>query len=371
MHLVYLARSGTAWDITGAMDSVVWSGDYQQAARKLEVTLAWSDTDPDYPRDVIGGIDNGEMFFLYSDAGDELFQGYIFSVGKTLGSLDRKYTVYDGLIYLLKSSIAHNFQKITAQGVTRQVGAELGIPLGTMPDDAGVAISFAHIARPAYEAIMGAWTQVKKASGMEYLPVMKGGSLGVVVMGDTVADRILTPSTDLATGDVTSSIEGAITKVLVVDKNGKTLSTAEDPETRKLYGLLQAAVEKETGLDAKAQAKDTLKGADDQISLSDIIGGPDALDMVTGNAVLVEEPSTGLHGKFQIINDTHTFSDGLHKVALGLSFEGMMDEVDLDLIVAKKKSSTHKSSGTTPPVVNPWKRWEDYGTSGTVKEAPQ
>lgn len=356
MRLVYMARSGTAWDITEVMGSVVWSGDYQQAARKVEVPLLWSDTDPAFPRDVIGGIDNGEMLLLYADDGTELFQGYIFTVGKTLGGSGRKYTAYDGLIYLLKFSIAQNFQNTTAQGVTRQVAAELGLTLGTMPDDGGVALSFAHIAKPAYEAIMGAWTQVKKASGMKYLPVMRAGKLGVVIMGETVADRILTPSTDLETGEVSSSIEDAVTKVLVVDKNGKTLSTAEDAETRKLYGLLQAAVEKEDGLDAQAQAKDKLKGPENQISLSDIIGGPDALDLVTGNAVLVEEPSTGLHGKFQIINDTHTFSDGLHKVALGLSFEGMMDEVEVELIKAQKKNKGK------PKTTNPWASWEAYGS---------
>ena len=355
MRLMYAARSGAAWDITEVMGSVTWSGDYQQAARKLELSLLWSDTDPDFPREVISGIDNGEMLFLYDDDGEELFRGYLFSLGKTLGATERSFTAYDGLIYLLKSSIAHNFQNTTAQGVTRQVAAELGIPLGTMADDAGVSLSFAHIAKPAYQAIMGAWTHVKKASGKMYLPVMRAGKLGVVVMGETVADRILTPSTDLVAGEVTSSIEDAVTKVLVVDKKGKTLATAEDAENRKLYGLLQAAVSKEDGLDADAQAKEKLKGADEQINLSDIVGGPDALDLVTGNAVLVEEPSTGLYGTFHIINDTHTFSDGLHKVSLGLSFEGMMDEVEVELIKAKKKVKN-------PPKGSPWEKWEQYGS---------
>ena len=357
MRLVYAARNGATWNITEVMGSVVWSGDYQQAARKVEVSLLWSDTDPAFPRTVIGGIDNGEMLFLYADNGDELFRGYIFTLGKTLGATERKYTAYDGLIYLLKSSIAHNFSKTTAQGVTRQVAAELGVPVGTMPDDASVSLSFAHIAKPAYEAIMGAWTHVKKASGKLYLPVMQAGKLGVRVMGETMAERILTPSTDLVAGEVSSSIEDAITHVLVVDKKGKTLATAEDAANRKLYGLLQAAVQKEDGLEAKAQAKDKLKGADEQINLSDIIGGPDALDMVTGNAIMVREPSTGLYGKFHIINDTHTFSDGLHKVALGLSFEGMMDEVEVELIKAKAKSKKKA------PPANRWENWEEYGTA--------
>lgn len=364
MRLVYVTRSGTAWDITEVFQSVAWSGDYQQAARKVELTLAWSDTDPDFPREVIGGIDNGEMLFLYSDAGDELFQGYVFSVSKALGSTTRTFTAYDGLIYLVKSSIAANFQKTTAQGVTRQVAAELGVPVGTMADDAGVATNFAHIGKPAYEAIMGAWTQVKKASGKFYMPVMHGGKLNVIAMGETVADRTLSPSADLVAGEVTSAIDEAVTKALVVDKNGKVLASAEDAETRKLYGLLQSAEAKDDKNDAATQAKEKLKGPDQQISLSDIIGGQDALDLVTGNAVLVEEPSTGLHGKFFIINDTHTFADGQHKVALGLDFKGMMDEVEVELVKAAKKKKG--PGGNTKPATDPWSKWADYGAGGVV-----
>jgi hypothetical protein len=178
-------------------------------------------------------------------------------------------------------------------------------------------------------------------------------------MGDTVAGRILTPSADLVAGEVTSGIDDAVTRVLVVDNKGKTLAIAEDADKRRMFGLMQAAVQKESGLDSNAQAKDLLKGSDDKISLSEIIGGPDALDLVTGNAVLVEEPYTGLHGKFQIINDSHTFSDGLHKISLGLSFEGMMDEAEVELIKARKKKKEEQKD-----TVNPWISWELYGQSG-------
>ncbi len=354
MRLTYISHSGAAWDITEVLQSVVWSGDYQQAARKAEVTLLWNETDPAFPREIIGNIDNGEMLILYDDNGAELIRGYVFSLRKALNSTERSYTAYDGLIYLLKSSVAHNFQNTTAQGITRQVAAELNIPVDALPDDLGVSLSFAHIAKPAYEAVMGAWTHVKKASGMRYLPVMKAGKLGIAVIGDIVAGRILTPSTDLVAGEVTSSIDGAVTRVLVVDNKGKALAAVENTQMRMLYGIMQTTVQKESGLSADAQARDLLKGSDDQISLSEIIGGPDALDLVTGNAVLVEDPTTGLHGKFQIINDSHTFSDGLHKVSLGLSFEGMMDEVEVELVKAKKKKGPENEEIS-------WKGAEEYG----------
>ena len=361
MRLLYTSRSGTTWDVSALAKSFTWSGDYQQAARVLTLSMVWSDKDPDYPRQVIGNIDNGEVFRLFNELGDELFRGYVFSFSKTLGATERIYKIYDGLIYFLKSSISQNFSKITAQGVTRQVAAEMGIPIGTMVSDAGISLSFAHIAKNAYQAIMGAWTHVSTASGKKYLPRMVEGKLCILEMGATVADRVLTASSDILQGEVSSSIEDAITKVLIVDSKGKTLATTSDAETLTQYGLLQASVEKQDGMDAKAQAKDLLKGADNQMALSDILGGPDALDLVTGNAALVQEPSTGLNGLFYIINDTHTFSNGQHHISLGLSFEAMMDTAEVELIKEKKKVS---KKSTPPPVqANPWAAWEKYGTS--------
>ena len=356
MRLVYTSRSGASWDISQLVTSVSWSGDRQQAARKVDLSLAWSDSDPNYPRALIGGIDNGERLTLFGDDGTELSRVYIFSVSKVAGAGDRKFAAYDGLIYLLKSSISQNFSGTTAQGVTRQVCAELGIPVSSMPSDGGVALSFAHIAKPAYEAIMGAWTHVSKATGKKYALHMTAAGLSVEIIGETVAQRTLSPSTDMVGAEVTSSIEDAVTRVRIVDKKGSTLASAEDAQNVRNYGVLQASVEKADGLDAATQAKELLVGADNQISLPDVLGGIDAYDLITGNAVFVQEPQTGLYGKFYIINDTHSFSEGQHHISLGLSYEAMMDEAEVELIKAKAKKKTDDK-----PPANSWGAWEKYG----------
>lgn len=356
MRLVYTSRSGASWDISQLVTSIAWSGDHQQAARKIDLSLTWSDSEPSYPRTLVGGIDNGERLTLFGEDGSELFGGYIFSVSKVAGIGERKYTAYDGLIYLLKSSISQNFSGTTAHGVTRQVCAELGIPVASLPSDGGVSLSFAHIAKPAYEAIMGAWTHVSKATGKKYMPFMAADGLGMAIIGDAVAQRTLKPSTDMMGAEITSSIEDAVTRVRIVDEKGITLASTDDPQNIRNYGVLQASVNQEEGLDASTQAKDLLVGADNQISLPDVLGGMDAYDLITGNTVFVQEPQTGLCGKFHIINDAHTFSDGQHHVSLGLSYEAIMDEVEVELIKAKAK----KKKDDKPPA-NSWGAWEKYG----------
>ena len=362
MRLVYASRAGESWDITPVVRDITWSGDRQQVARKAEISLIWSDTSPDYPRSVIAGIDKGERFDLYGDDNSLLFRGYIFSVSKRADASggERSYTAFDGLIYLLKSSVSHNFSGTTASGVTRQVCAELGLPVGYMPSDASVALSFAHIAKPARDAIMGAWKHVSKATGIKYMMAIEDGALTIREIGGDVALRTLRGDSDLSDAEVSSSIENAITRVLVVDKSGRTVSSADDAQGLHDWGMLQASVQQEEGLDAQAQAKDLLVGAEDQITLTDIVGGSDAYDLITGNAVFVHEPQTGLYGRFYIINDTHSFSDGQHRVSLGLCYEAMMDEAEVELIVAQAaKKKIGRKTDIKP--TNSWEAWEKYG----------
>ena len=51
---------------------------------------------------------------------------------------------------------------------------------------------------------------------------------------------------------------------------------------------------------------------------------------VSGYALIVQETTTGLFGKFYIESDTHTFTDGKHEMALTLAFSNMMDEKEIE-----------------------------------------
>ena len=55
------------------------------------------------------------------------------------------------------------------------------------------------------------------------------------------------------------------------------------------------------------------------------IEGLGNIECITGNAVKIKEPYTGLTGLFYINNDEHTWRDGQHTMSLGLSFKNIMD----------------------------------------------
>lgn len=65
-------------------------------------------------------------------------------------------------------------------------------------------------------------------------------------------------------------------------------------------------------------------------------------DLVTGNAVMVKEPFTGLNGKFYIDGDTHTWEGNKYMVELDLNFKNIMTEVD----TSENKDSESSGDGS-------------------------
>lgn len=347
MRLVYTSHAGQSWDMTDLAITTEWSGDYKQAARRLQLEVAEDDT-------VVPQMHPGDMLRLY-EYGLELFRGYIFTIEVALGKKSRNITAYDGAIYILKSGISKNFSGITACAITRQVAADLVVPVGTMPSDAGLAISFPHLGKNAYSAIIGAWTKVSRVTNRKYLLRMQEGLLTVLEMGASYAPFIIAADTNLADADVSVSIEDAITQAVVINRDGGSLAKVHNAKDREQYGVLQAVETLEEGQDATRQAHKLLKSADYQITLNDVIGGPGAQMLMAGNAAAVNDTRLGLFGKYYILNDEHTFANGIHHVSLGLSFKAVMDEQEVSEVQSAEENADQTEENTRA-VVRPQKK---------------
>ncbi|MDY6045250.1 MAG: phage tail tip lysozyme [Peptoniphilus sp.] len=101
--------------------------------------------------------------------------------------------------------------------------------------------------------------------------------------------------------------------------------------------------------DAKARAEGILKEIEKKADLK-VFGD---YDLITGNAVIVREPFTGLNGKFFIVSDTHHFANNYHEVELTLSYQNLMEDVNTS---ENKPEATEESvtsdgmgSGGPPP----------------------
>jgi hypothetical protein len=335
MRITHTARDGGAADLTELVASAAWSGDYTQAARTLDVRLAANARDPYLPK---VHIDNGEVLSMFTDGGAELFRGYVFRREARAQPGETALLAYDGLANLARSDITRNWAGRTMEEIVRDVCAEFGVEVGEISDSGGERLSIPWVGKSAYRAIMAALTKISDSTGLMYQPVMHKGLLHVISRGASVCRRELSGGSDIAGATYSSSIEDMANRVLILDGKGAAAGSVENADDARNYGLLQKAYKQEEGKDARAQAEKLLKGIENTAEIAEFAGGDDCLDMVSGNAIYVSEPVTGLVGKFFIDTDTHTFSGGRHMVSLGLAFRLAMDREEAEAEKAEKKA---------------------------------
>ena len=118
----------TKYDITEAITSVTWSGDYQQSARKLEFSMVTSSLDKSVPRP---DIPTGSIVIFY-EKNVELFRGMIFS--RTINGNEISFLAYDDGIRLLKIKGYYNFKDKSVTSICNQLCSDYSIPKGTFPE---------------------------------------------------------------------------------------------------------------------------------------------------------------------------------------------------------------------------------------------
>jgi hypothetical protein len=298
-------------DITNLATKFVWSGDYQQLARALEISVAVSPTDGLLPR---VSVSLGNMAKLFDDDGNELFRGYIFSKDKTASGSEITYKAYDGFIYLTKSKGTYNFKSITAEAITRKVAGDFGVSIGSLAATGIVISSLVEDAQAISDIIKTAYEKAGAQNGKSYLLQMSKGALNVVEKGSTTVSYVLSESTNVTDSEYSENLEDMINRVKVYDSDGNYVKTVSNSTWVSNYGILQDTYTKEDGVDATTAANNMLKG----ITYSGTVSGLGNINCVTGRKVTIKEPYTGISGSFYINTDTHTWENNQYTMELTL-----------------------------------------------------
>ncbi len=90
-----------------------------------------------------------------------------------------------------------------------------------------------------------------------------------------------------------------------------------------LYGLMQKAIRASEKENPETAARDILEqnGISTTIT-AQCLGN---VKLITGNAVAVHEPVTGVDGLFWITADSHTVRRGVYQTKVTLDFRNLMD----------------------------------------------
>ena len=343
------------FDITDYVRKYTWGGDSEQAARKLEFSIAYNTKAKDEtfaPLDLkLGGFVC--LFYCEDETKDEvkIFEGRIFYRKRATDSYSFEFACFDDMIYLAKSNIRAVVSGTVAAGIA-QVCGEIGIPVGTMPNGMNAAVDFIADDKSATEVLrmlLGYQEAADLAQGNDthYLPVCIDGKVNIIKKGERIEGYTATADTNVFSAEHSESIEDMVNRIKAVDENGGVCQTFTINDDVKRFGMIQKIYKmqppkKNETVDNIAGAKAKLKRVQDESSLR----GLGYIQCITGYSIEVQEEQ--LKGIFYIKSDMHTFERGTHTMDLTLEYMPetpealVVEQVDYAAPVFKTSSGSMK-----------------------------
>lgn len=308
-------------DITQRVRQSSWSGSKAQCAREAELSVAISETDPNFPpldlplfAPVQGYDEVGKLRFL-----GQVVQRRRSSGGSALDlyAMDRGYQ-------LANNDGWYSFRDSTPEEAVAVLAADHGIKLGEVAAGRGrVSRKFPGVA--LHKIIDTMYTLAATGTGRKYQIRFDGEALTVKEIPDTPR-AVLAPRVNVMSSDIAEDASDYRNSVAIYSETGSLLRTLDRREDQTLAGLLQAAVTQRDGEDASREAQELLDEGEIQQSVTvECLGN---YDLVTGEAVMVRETSAGVAGLFWIDEDTHTWKNGQHFCRLTLNFKKLMNDTE-------------------------------------------
>lgn len=339
--LIITNGSENPLDIMPLIQSVTWSGNYQQCARVLEFSLVSSATDKKIPM-VKCDLGNGVSFMQDNR---ELFSGFIFTRQKSTEGNLIDITCYDRGIYLKRNEASYKFTGMTPEAISKRICSDFGISVGNLANT-GVKITRNFIGTSLYNIILTAYTLASEKTGEKYLIRFEGSKMSVVKRAVTDETLVIEGGSNLMSASVTESITEMVNQVRIYNSDDVLVGTQSDAEAIKLYGVMQSYMKQSDSEDATAKAKKLI--ANNGVSQKITINNLGNIANITGGTVVVREPYTGLYGLFHIDNDIHTWKNGQYYNKLTVNFKAIMDEKDVGILPNKDGKKTSDNG-------EPWK----------------
>lgn len=344
------------FDITNFVTKWTWSGDSEQAARKLEFEIIYNTVDKDSAFTALDLKVGGFIYLFYAETDEsepvEIFEGRIFYRKRNSNTFTFSFTAYDDMIYLAKSKVQMLFDGITVTDAIKQVCAEIGISTAADMPQINTMVSFIADGKSCTEVfrMLFEYTKADTANnpnGEDYTAICLNGDVTIVKKGELIENYIATDLTSVDNSEHSESIESMVNRIKSVDDNGNICQVFTNNDDVTRYGMIQDIYkmqppkESET-VDNVKMAKSRLKRLQDESSIK-AIGN---IQCITGYTIEVQEEQ--LKGKFFIKSDTHNFSGNLH--TMDLTLEYLLDTLETaeieqqDIATPVFKSSKRKKS---------------------------
>ncbi|WP_455781383.1 XkdQ/YqbQ family protein [Megamonas funiformis] len=316
------------FDITNFVTKWTWSGDSEQAARKLDFEIVYNTVDKDSAFTALNLKVGGFIYLSYAETEEsepvEIFQGRIFYRKRNSNTFTFSFTCYDYMVYLAKSKVQMLFDGITVTDAIKQVCTEIGINVSANIPQINTVVSFIADGKSCTEVFRMLFEYTKadttnNQNGEDYTVICLNGDVTVIKKGELIENYIATDLTDIDNSEHSESIESMVNRIKSVDDNGNICQVFTNENDVTHFGMIQDIYkmqppkENET-VDNIKMAKYRLKRLQDESSIK-AVGN---IQCITGYTIEVQEEQ--LKGKFFIKSDTHNFSGNVHTMDLTLEY---------------------------------------------------
>lgn len=304
-------------EITKYLTECTWSGDTEQAGRKLNFSLAFNPYDKDFsPANVKLGKD---IRLVYSDNNKELnlFTGKIFMMDRKSNSYTVEYVAYDKVIYLAKSKITAKYEDSKVSDIIAHVCRTMGVTMGEVHADLlGNTVSFVADNMAGTEIIKKALEELKSKTWHGYHIVLLQGALKVVRDDEKIETFKIKAGQNLISVSHSASIEDMVNKVQIVDKDGTVKGYVSNDNDISDYGCISTVYKEDEKKETQSAAKAMLKPVKQNTSLS-AIGN---VQCVAGFGVELWAEDESIKAKFRIKSDSHKIHNNQHEMDLTLEY---------------------------------------------------
>ena len=227
--------------------------------------------------------------------------------------------------YFIRSKGSYNFKNTTPENVTKKICGDLLVLTTDVYKTKTHVKSLLFESELYYSMIVTAYNEASRKMSAKcppvFMPIMKGSRLSVIVKGKS-SGITLDGEKDIISSAYSQSTDEMVTRVVILNKNGKKSGVLEHAKNLKKYGVYQDVYKKEEDKNAKDAARQLLYGITREASVESL----GHIQCVAGYSVKIKDKASGLTGTFYIESDRHTWKDGIHTMELTLKFSNELEE---------------------------------------------
>ncbi|MBM7631095.1 XkdQ/YqbQ family protein [Geomicrobium sediminis] len=305
-------------DVTPLVGNISWRSSVDELGQELDFEVAYSDQ-----KHLAGNpIQIGHQMTLLQGS-EEVLRTIVVDEGRQ-GRSSRSYATFDSAFYLNKSIASYQFNSITGDRAIRKIAHDYSIPIGHITS-IPTRIKEIFIGDTPADIIREILEQAERDQGEKYRLEMRVGQLHVMRQREMLVRgrfKLYHPrgswrdmSEGMSNPQRSQSIADMRNSIIVV-RDDEVIATAENQTLIDQYGLLQEVVdvdEDTTRSQARNIARNTLRelGRIQEDNSMDYVGD---IRVRSGRLIDIDEPVTGIAGRFLVSACSHTLSNGLHKM---------------------------------------------------------